>query len=82
MSAVYIVVVEVAAGAANATAVTRRWTGGGATTEAVTITKIADDRTPGTGGQTTASATITTTASLSDGMNIPRVTTASLSDAI
>ena len=33
----------------------------------MTITKIADDRTPGSGGQTAASATITTTAATTTG---------------
>ena len=40
------VVNGVAAGAATTIAVTR-WTGGGATTVAMTITKMADDRMPG-----------------------------------
>ena len=62
-----IVVNGVAAGAATATAVTR-WTGGGArTTAPVTITKIADDRTPGSGGQTAASATTATAAATTAG---------------
>ena len=51
--------------AATATAVTG-WTGGGATTAAVTITKIAGDRTPGIGGKAgAASATISTAAAIS-----------------
>jgi len=53
--------------AATATAVTG-WTGGGATTAAVTITKIAGDRTPGIGGKAgAASATISTAGAMMAG---------------
>eukprot|EP00964_Phaeocystis_antarctica_P005686 scaffold3106_cov71-Phaeocystis_antarctica.AAC.1 len=46
----------------TAIAVTRCSVGGGKTTAAMTITKIADDRTPGIGYQTAASATFATAA--------------------